>query len=212
MLSVWSCILTGLPDRRTGHPLRGSVRPSQATSRGESSTTLPCVLFVTTEQHHTRHIASKSPTAVDRPWRDRGKSENDPLIPPITGYGSTSLARSSSSQSVRPVLRPASNHHLPSLFGRVSADLIPFAADLRGVFRFYRFHENPDLARPVRTVLVTDHGAPALIRIDVRGLVQTAMQAFRDAGLPESRRLAERLAGVLWVAMRIISLLRYCAY
>jgi hypothetical protein len=130
------------------------------------------VLLLTADQHHAHHIVSESPTAVDRPWRRRGKSEQDPLIPPITAYGSVSIARTASGSSgpVPPTLLPASNHRSLSVLDRVSGDLIPFAEYLRGVFSFYRFSDISD-TQPVRTVLATDREAPALIRIDGRGRV-----------------------------------------
>jgi len=77
---------------------------------------------------------------VNGSWKTRGRSDHDPLIPPITAYGSIPVARSvsnSSSHSVPPLLSPASHVHEPSLLDRVSADLIPFAEYLRGIFSFY---------------------------------------------------------------------------
>jgi putative membrane protein len=95
---------------------------------------------------HPHNITSKSPNAADRPWLARGKSGNGPLIPPITAYGSVSISRtvSSSSRSVRPALLPASSQHSPSLIDRVSADLIPFAASIRGFFNIFRSNEISD--------------------------------------------------------------------
>lgn len=92
-------------------------------------------------EHHAHGIASQSPTAVGEPWHHRGKSAHSPLIPTMTPYSPMSIAHSvsaSSSHSVPPPLLPASSHHSSSLLDRVSGDLIPFAAYLRGIFKFYR--------------------------------------------------------------------------
>jgi putative membrane protein len=132
------------------------------------------ILFLTRDQHHAYCIASQSPTAVGGPWHHRGKSANSPLIPPMTPYSPMSIAHSvsgaSSSHSVPPPLLPASSRHPLSLLDRVSGDLIPFVAYLRGIFKFYRPSKKSD-RQPVRTVHATDCRTPALIRIDGRGLV-----------------------------------------
>jgi len=96
-------------------------------------------------EHHAHGIASQLPTAT---WHHRGKSAQNPLIPPTTPYTPISIARSvsgaSSSLSVPPPLLPASSHHSPSLLDRVSADLIPFAGYLREIFRFYSLSGKTD--------------------------------------------------------------------
>ncbi len=96
-------------------------------------------MFLTRDQHHAHCIVNQSPTAV---WHQRGKSAHSPLVPPTTPYTPMSIAHSvsgaSSSHSVPPPLLPASSQHSPSLLDRVSADLIPFAPYLRGIFKFYR--------------------------------------------------------------------------
>ena len=136
--------------------------------------THPSILFLTRDQHHAHCIANQSPTAVGEPWHHRGKSAHSPLIPPMTPFSPISIARSvsgaSSLHSVPPPLLPASSHHSPSLLDRVSGDLIPFAAYLRGIFTFYRSSGKSD-GQPVRTVRATDCRTPALIRNDGRGLV-----------------------------------------
>jgi hypothetical protein len=134
----------------------------------------PSILFLTRDQHHAHCIASQSPTAVGEQWHHRGKSTHSALIPPMTPYSPMSITHSvsgaSSSHSVPPPLLPASSHHSPSLLDRVSGDLIPFAAYLRGIFKFYRSSGKLD-RQPVRTVHATDCRTPVLIRIDGRGLV-----------------------------------------
>jgi len=62
----------------------------------------------------------------------------------MTPFSPKSIMRSvsgaSTSQSVPPRgLGPSSSPPSPSLLDRVSADLIPFASYLRGIFKFYRF-------------------------------------------------------------------------
>jgi putative membrane protein len=134
----------------------------------------PPTLFLTRDQHHAHCIASQSPTAIGERWHHRGKSTHSPLIPPMAPYSAMSIARSvsgaSSSHSVPPPLLPASSQHSPSLLDRVSADLIPFAAHLRGIFMFYR-SDGKSNRQPVCTLHATDCRTPALIRIDGRGLV-----------------------------------------
>jgi hypothetical protein len=131
----------------------------------------PSILFLTIDQHHAHCIANQSPTAV---WHQRGKSAHSPLIPPMTPYSPMSIAHSvsgaSSTLSVPPALLPASSHRSLSLLDRVSADLIPFAPYLRGIFRFYRASWKSD-KQPVRTVHATDCRTPALIRNNGRRLV-----------------------------------------
>jgi hypothetical protein len=136
---------------------------------------LRSLFSLTTDQHkHHNHAddrtARESPTALDHPWQTRGITENDPLIPPITAYSSTSFSRtvSSSSRATQTPLHPACRDHSPSLLGRVSADLIPFAAYLRGIFSFYRPSEVSD-TQPVRNVLAVDCEDRALIHIDTEG-------------------------------------------
>jgi hypothetical protein len=101
-----------------------------------------------------QHKHSESPPTLDQPWRFRGKSEHDPLILPITAYGTLPISRSasSSSHSASVPLHPARRDHSPSLFGSVSADLIPFAEHVRGIFSFYRSNEVSD-TQSVRSVL-----------------------------------------------------------
>lgn len=100
-------------------------------------------------EHHAHGIAGQSPTAVGEPWHSRGKSTNSALIPPVIPFSPMSIARSvsgaSSAHSVPPPLLPASSLHPPSLLDRVSGDLIPFAAYLRGIFTFYGSSEKSDM-------------------------------------------------------------------
>ena len=116
-----------------------------------------------------KHSHSESPTTLtlDQPWQLRGKFEHDPLIPPITAYGSIPISRSasSSSHSASTPLLPAHHDHSPSLCGRASADFIPFAENLRGIFSFYRSSEVSD-TQSVRSILAVGYGDRALIRID----------------------------------------------
>jgi len=102
----------------------------------------------------TQHQNHPHPhSIVNGPWHARGRSEHDPLIPPITAYGSiTRSVSNSSTHSVPPTLLPASHAHEPSLLDRVSADLIPFAEYLRGIFSFYRSSDVSD-TQSVRKVL-----------------------------------------------------------
>ncbi|KAA1476924.1 UPF0187-domain-containing protein [Dentipellis sp. KUC8613] len=75
----------------------------------------------------------------------------NPVIPPINSYGSTSIARlrhvtrsssvystDSDSQERRPLL-PSSNRTVPSIFSKISSDLIPFARFFRTLFSIYRY-------------------------------------------------------------------------
>jgi hypothetical protein len=143
-----------LPGRRTGYFLRRSVSPSQTASRGESST-LPLISFLTTYQRHSRSIANISSAANEGPWHHRGKSDHGTLIPQMTPYTPISIVHSisaSSTPSVQPPLLPASSPHSPSLLDRVSADLIPFATHLHGIFKFCRSSDKSD-RYPVRTVI-----------------------------------------------------------
>lgn len=134
----------------------------------------PSISFLTRDQHHAHCIASQSPTSVGGPWHHRGKLAYSSLIPTVTLRSPMSIARSvsgtSSSHSVPPPLLPASSHHSSSLLDRVSADLIPFASYLGGIFKFYRSSSKSD-GQPVRIVHATDCRTPALIRIDGRELV-----------------------------------------
>jgi len=143
------------------------------------------LLSLTTEQRrehpHAHGIVSKAPTATDRLWRGRGRSERDPLIPPITDHETSSLARTASnnsSHSVPPALLPASRDHVPSLLGRVSADLIPFASHIRDIFGFCRSREVSDtqFVRSFLAIGCEDSRADSCRRkgidIDGRGGVQ----------------------------------------
>ncbi|KAH9991200.1 Bestrophin, RFP-TM, chloride channel-domain-containing protein [Russula compacta] len=101
------------------------------------------------EHHHHSHpygvVSNSSATATVSPlWHAPGYSENDPLIPPITAYGSISLSRSASnaSQPSPLPLLPACGERPLSLLDRVSADLIPFAAYLSGIFSRSREESN----------------------------------------------------------------------
>ncbi|KAI0057278.1 UPF0187-domain-containing protein [Artomyces pyxidatus] len=76
----------------------------------------------------------------------------DPVVPPINSYGTAettlrgrgrvySSSRSSSHSSCaqeRAPLLPSSRAFAPSVFSRVSSDLIPFANYFHHIFRFYR--------------------------------------------------------------------------
>ncbi|KAI0251070.1 Bestrophin, RFP-TM, chloride channel-domain-containing protein [Lactifluus subvellereus] len=93
-----------------------------------------------------------SSTAVDPQWYPRGASLSSQTDPLITAFGSISRTASDSTQYAPPQLLPASRDHSPSLLGRVSADLIPFVAHLRGIFSFYKSRMVSD-AQPVGAVL-----------------------------------------------------------
>jgi hypothetical protein len=126
----------------------------------------PSIWFLTRDQHHAHCIANQSPLAVVGPWHHRGKSTHSDTPMSIA----RSASGATSSHSVPPPLLPASSQHSASLLDRVSADLIPFAPYLHGIFKFYR-HSGKSERQPVRTVHATDRRTPALIRIDGRGLV-----------------------------------------
>lgn len=123
--------------------------------------------------HHSRPynvVTKSSTTATDnRLWHAHGYSEHDPLIPQTTAYGSISLSRSASnaSQSSPLLLLPACDDRPLSLLDQASADLIPFAAYLRGIFSGSREESN----KPVRNVLALSCEARVLIHIDGRGVV-----------------------------------------
>ncbi|TFY66915.1 hypothetical protein EVG20_g4168 [Dentipellis fragilis] len=100
------------------------------------------------KRHHsqTREEPTPTPSAA-------ASTSNllNPVIPAINSYSSTSIAhmrhvtRSSSvystdsdSRERRPLL-PSSNTAVPSIFSRISSDLIPFARFFRTLFSVYRY-------------------------------------------------------------------------
>jgi len=91
---------------------------------------------------------------VNGPRHAHGRSEHDPLIPPITAYGSiTHLVSNSSTHSILPTLLPASHAHKPSLLDQVSTDLIPFAEYLCRIFSFYRSSDVSDMQSVCKVLL-----------------------------------------------------------
>jgi len=98
---------------------------------------------------------------------------------------------SSSSQSVTPRLLPASSGQSPSLFDKVSADLIPFATHLRGIFRFYRSREVSD----------TQQG----IGIDGHGVQRSWVTGVPALGPKARRRIARGNENIPVEIIRLIS-------
>jgi hypothetical protein len=115
----------------------------------------------------------------------------------------------SSSSSVTPRLRPASGGQSPSLFDKVSADLIPFATYLRGIFRFYRSREVSDtqqvrFARESPSSRADSHPRKG-IGVDGHGVQRRWVTGVPALGPKARRRIARGNENLPVEILRLIS-------